>query len=123
MAAGARVAYLARTARDFGVATGPVSVDMGAVRSRKRDLYESWRSGSERRLIETPNLGLIMGEGRSVSPRVVTVWTAEEGKRVLEAPSSSTLERDRLHPRCLDSRIYPTSTPPASWKSMPFLSI
>ncbi len=86
MAASARVAYLARRAGDYGIVTGPVTVDMGAVRRRKRDLVDSWRSGSERRLIEAPNIELIMGEGRFVSPRIVAVRTAGEGERVLEAP-------------------------------------
>src|SRR3990172_2472540 len=47
MIASARVAYLARRAADYGVATGGVSVDMVAVRQRKRDLVESWRDGSQ----------------------------------------------------------------------------
>jgi pyruvate/2-oxoglutarate dehydrogenase complex dihydrolipoamide dehydrogenase (E3) component len=86
MAASARVAYLARRARDYGIVTGPVAVDMTAVRRRKQDLVDSWRSGSERRLIETPNLELILGEGRFASPTTVMVRTAKEGERVLEAP-------------------------------------
>ena len=69
MAASARVAYLARRARDYGIVTGPVAVDMTAVRRRKQDLVDSWRSGSERRLIETPNLELILGEGGSPPQR------------------------------------------------------
>jgi pyruvate/2-oxoglutarate dehydrogenase complex dihydrolipoamide dehydrogenase (E3) component len=37
MVASARVAYLARRAAEFGVRTGPVSVDQTVVRKRKRD--------------------------------------------------------------------------------------
>ena len=37
MVASARVAYLAKRAAEFGVQTGPVSVDLGAVIQRKRD--------------------------------------------------------------------------------------
>ncbi|HLZ58122.1 MAG TPA: FAD-dependent oxidoreductase, partial [Ktedonosporobacter sp.] len=50
MVASARVAYLARRAADYGVQTGPVSVDMSVVRRRKRDIVDSFRGGSERRI-------------------------------------------------------------------------
>src|SRR5882757_1569486 len=48
MVASARVAYLARRAADYGVQTGPISVDMSIVRRRKRDIVNDFRSGSER---------------------------------------------------------------------------
>src|SRR5207253_11491248 len=47
MVASARVAYLARRAEDYGVHTGPVSVDMIKVRQRKRDMVTSFRAGSQ----------------------------------------------------------------------------
>src|SRR6185312_10094312 len=53
MVASARVAYLARRAGDYGVETGPVTVDMGRVRERKRAIVKSFRSGSVRRLEAT----------------------------------------------------------------------
>ena len=40
MVASARVAYLARRAADYGVNTGPVTVDMVKVRQRKRDIVD-----------------------------------------------------------------------------------
>ena len=43
MVASARVAYLARRAADYGVKTGPVTVDMARVRQRKRDIVDSFR--------------------------------------------------------------------------------
>src|ERR687885_75129 len=46
MVASARVAYLARRAADYGVHTGPVQIDMRMVRQRKRDIVDSFRSGS-----------------------------------------------------------------------------
>src|SRR5919202_1146613 len=52
MVASARVAYLARRAADYGVHAGPVSVDMVAVRTRKRAIVQSFRGGSERRIKE-----------------------------------------------------------------------
>src|SRR6266851_5123797 len=50
MVASARVAYLTRRGADYGVRTGPVEIDMARVRQRKRDVVESFRSGSERRI-------------------------------------------------------------------------
>ena len=54
MVASARVAYLARRAADYGITIeGTVTTDMLKVRQRKRDIVESFRSGSERRIMRT----------------------------------------------------------------------
>src|SRR6266540_1238670 len=53
MVASGRVAYLARRAADYGVRTGPISVDMVKVRQRKRDMVDSFRNGSQRRIEAT----------------------------------------------------------------------
>src|SRR5206468_2032993 len=50
MVASARVAYLARRGADYGVRTGPVSVDLARVRQRKRDIVASFRGGGEKGL-------------------------------------------------------------------------
>jgi pyruvate/2-oxoglutarate dehydrogenase complex dihydrolipoamide dehydrogenase (E3) component len=73
MVASGRVAYLARRAADYGVITGPVSVDMQKVRQRKRDVVTSFRSGSERRITSTPGVDLIRGEARFAGVRVLQV--------------------------------------------------
>src|SRR5881397_4178196 len=62
MVASARVAYLARRAADYGVRAGAVTVDMAAVRQRKRYIVDSFRSGSERRITATTGLDLVVGE-------------------------------------------------------------
>src|SRR6266496_4780221 len=62
MVASGRVAYLARRAADYGVHTGPISVDMAKVRQRKRDIVDSFRNGSQSRMEKTANLELIFGE-------------------------------------------------------------
>jgi pyruvate/2-oxoglutarate dehydrogenase complex dihydrolipoamide dehydrogenase (E3) component len=77
MVASARVAYLARRAADYGVRVGPVEVDMRRVRQRKRDIVESFRSGSERRIEETPGLELIRGEARFTGPKRLVVTTPD----------------------------------------------
>src|SRR2546427_10400890 len=58
MVASARVAYLARRGADYGVQTGPITIDMIKVRQRKRDIVDSFRGGSERRLKNAQNLEL-----------------------------------------------------------------
>jgi pyruvate/2-oxoglutarate dehydrogenase complex dihydrolipoamide dehydrogenase (E3) component len=73
MVASARVAYLARRAADYGVHTGPVSVNMAKVRQRKRDIVDSFRNGSQRRIENTEGLDLLMGEASFVGPKSVEV--------------------------------------------------
>jgi len=85
MLASARVAHLAARAQDFGVLTGPVSVDLGRVRQRKRDIVDSWSAGSQRGMQRHETLELIMGRARFTAPRAVEVVLNEGGSRVLEA--------------------------------------
>src|SRR5436305_12424295 len=53
MVASARVAYLARRGADYGVHTGPITIDMFKVRQRKRDIVDSCRNGSQHRIEDT----------------------------------------------------------------------
>ena len=85
MIASARVAYLARRASSYGIAVGEVSVDMVAVRQRKRDLVESWRSGSERRLVNTDNLDLLIGEAAFLGPHRLEIRPGDATPIVVEA--------------------------------------
>ena len=85
MLASARVAYLARRAADYGVQTGPVTVDMTKVRQRKRDIVESFRGGSQSRMESTEGLDLIMGEARFSGPKTVEVRLNDGGIRTLTA--------------------------------------
>src|SRR5213596_979733 len=73
MVASARVAYLARRGADYGVNTGPLSIDMARVRWRKRAIVESFRSGDERHLIDTENLELIYGVARFVDHKTLEI--------------------------------------------------
>jgi len=61
MVASARVAYLARRGANYGVHTGATTVDQTRVRQRKRDIVDSFRSGSERRIANTKTLDLLAG--------------------------------------------------------------
>src|SRR5271154_2815603 len=48
MIASGRVAYLARRGSDYGVNTGPISVDLAKVRQRKRDIVNEFRTADEK---------------------------------------------------------------------------
>src|SRR5215470_17893340 len=61
MVASARVAYLARRGADYGVHTGPISVDLQAVRKRKQGIVEGARLAFESRIEATQGLDLLRG--------------------------------------------------------------
>jgi pyruvate/2-oxoglutarate dehydrogenase complex dihydrolipoamide dehydrogenase (E3) component len=87
MIASARVAYLARRGADYGVETGPVTVDISKVRQRKRDIVTDFRQGDEKKLAEADGIDLIHGEGRFTGPRTVEVAPNGGGPvRTLTAP-------------------------------------
>src|SRR5262250_66479 len=73
MAASARVAYLARRARDYGVQTGSVKVDLAQVRERKQKVVERFRHGAEQVLEATESLDVVHGEASFIDPRTVKV--------------------------------------------------
>ena len=56
LVASARVAYVARRAAEFGVNTGPVSVDMKRVKARKDAIQKPSQEGAESRLRAEPNI-------------------------------------------------------------------
>lgn len=85
MIASARVAYLAQRGQDYGVHTGPVSVDMVTVRGRKRDMVESFRSGSQGRIESTEGLDLLKGEASFAGPKTLRVRLADGGQQNLTA--------------------------------------
>ncbi len=83
MVASARVAYLAHRARDYGVRTGVVDVDLAGVRERKRSIVDEWRRGGEASLRGTERLDLLMGEARFIGPKTVDVHLMGGERRVL----------------------------------------
>jgi len=84
MVASARVAYLARRSKDYGVGTGPVTVDMRRVYKRKRRVVESFRNYVQKTLEKTANIELIFGEARFKSAKRVVVELKSGGTRELE---------------------------------------
>jgi pyruvate/2-oxoglutarate dehydrogenase complex dihydrolipoamide dehydrogenase (E3) component len=85
MVASARVAYLARRAADYGVRTGPVSIDMTVVRKRKRNIVESFRSGSQRRIEQAAGLELLRGRAHFTGAKTLEVALNDGETRQLNA--------------------------------------
>jgi pyruvate/2-oxoglutarate dehydrogenase complex dihydrolipoamide dehydrogenase (E3) component len=85
MVASGRVAYLARRAADYGVHTGPLSIDMRRVRQRKRDIVESFRGSGEKRIQATQNLDLIRGEASFTDPKTLIVKSHDGASRTVSA--------------------------------------
>jgi pyruvate/2-oxoglutarate dehydrogenase complex dihydrolipoamide dehydrogenase (E3) component len=85
MVVSARLAYLARRGAEYGVRTGPVSVDLAAVRERKRAMVAGARENYASRLAQD-GLDLIEGEAHFTGPKTVEVTLADGGTRQLSAP-------------------------------------
>src|SRR5436853_1592555 len=100
MVASARVAYLVKRAADYGVHTGPVSIDMTIVRKRKRDIVDSFRNGSQRRIESTQGVDLLMGEAAFVGPKTLEVHLNNGEVRQLTADTIfiNTGERPAIPP-------------------------
>jgi pyruvate/2-oxoglutarate dehydrogenase complex dihydrolipoamide dehydrogenase (E3) component len=73
MVASAYAAHLCRRAAEFGVVTGPVSVDLARVRARAQALVRTSREGIERWLRATPRCTVIRGHARFEGPGVLRV--------------------------------------------------
>ena len=85
MVASARLAYLARRGAEFGVRTGPVSVDLAAVRERKRSIVGGARENYASRLAQE-GLDLIQGEAHFTGPKTLEVALTDGGTRQITAP-------------------------------------
>ena len=85
MVASGRMAYLARRAADYGVITGPVTVDMAKVRQRKREIVDSFRNGSQSRIEQTEGVDLLFGEASFSGPQAINVRMNDGSLRQLRA--------------------------------------
>ncbi|KIW99797.1 uncharacterized protein Z518_10725 [Rhinocladiella mackenziei CBS 650.93] len=90
MVASARIAHLACRAPSYGVQfkRSSLMLNMETVQKRKRDIVDSFRTGSENRIKSTTNLDLIMGTAKFTGPKTVEVTLAKansEEKETLTA--------------------------------------
>jgi pyruvate/2-oxoglutarate dehydrogenase complex dihydrolipoamide dehydrogenase (E3) component len=85
MVASARLAYQARRGAEYGVRIGPVSVDLAAVRERKRAMVAGARQNYASRLAQD-GLDLIQGEARFTGPETIEITLADGGTQQITAP-------------------------------------
>ena len=85
MVASARLAYQARRSAEYGVRIGPVSVDLAAVRERKRAMVAGARQNYASRLAQD-GLDLIEGEAHFTGPKTVEIALTDGGTRQISAP-------------------------------------
>lgn len=78
----ARVTALVRRAAEFGVATGPIGVDMQRVRDRKRRMVDELIA-IHRDNYANSGAELIIGQGRFVAPRTIEARSPDGGIRRL----------------------------------------
>lgn len=78
----AKVAHLARHAGEFGIITGPVSINMEAVRRRKREMVEALVAIHLKNYRET-GAHLVMGEARFTGPKTIEVRLNDGGSRTI----------------------------------------
>src|SRR6202795_4355808 len=78
----AKVAELTRRAAEFGIATGPVRIDMAGVRARKRQMVDALVNLHLDRYKAT-GADLILGEAHFVAPRTVQLRTKDGDTRRL----------------------------------------
>jgi pyruvate/2-oxoglutarate dehydrogenase complex dihydrolipoamide dehydrogenase (E3) component len=101
MVASARLAYLARRGAEYGVRTGPVSVDLAAVRERKRAMVGGARANYASRLAHE-GLDLIQGEARFTGPKTLEVALTDGGVRPISAPVIVIDAGTRARPLTID---------------------
>ena len=85
MVPGARVAYLSKRSAEYGVDSGPVTINMSAVRRRKQKIVEGFRDAGLRNIEKTDGLELLKGEARFIGPKSLEVVLNEGGRRQLSA--------------------------------------
>lgn len=85
MIASGRVAYLARRGADYGVHTGPLTIDLARVRQRKRDIVDSFRNGNQERIEKTEKLALLFGEASFLDARSIVVRLQDGSQQKLTA--------------------------------------
>jgi pyruvate/2-oxoglutarate dehydrogenase complex dihydrolipoamide dehydrogenase (E3) component len=80
LVASAHAAHVARRGADFGVTTGPITVNWSDVKARMDGIVSKSRSGLEKWLGSTANLTVIRGQARFTGPHSMQV-----GEEIYEA--------------------------------------
>src|SRR5246127_2955744 len=80
----AKVAYAAHHGREYGAETGSITMDMEAVRRRKRQMVER-QVEKHLQIYKASGAELMMGSGRFVGPKTLEVKLIDGVTRVLAA--------------------------------------
>ena len=87
-----------------------VTVDMGQVRQRKRDIVDSFRNSNLRRIEQAKGLTLLMGEARFTGPKQV---------EVRETPPSIAAPPPDTGPARPDQKVSPDLAAPIEVRDHP----
>jgi pyruvate/2-oxoglutarate dehydrogenase complex dihydrolipoamide dehydrogenase (E3) component len=99
MVASAEAAEMARGGADYGVHSGPVSVDMRFVRQRKNSIVENFRTGDDRKVLQA-GIHLLRGQASFTAPRQLQV-VMNEGGEVLQVSAPVMVINAGARPRRL----------------------
>jgi pyruvate/2-oxoglutarate dehydrogenase complex dihydrolipoamide dehydrogenase (E3) component len=111
MIASGRVAYLVKRSADYGIRTSGFDVDVETFLRRKNSVVLTFREGSTKSLLNTPNLDLIFGTAAFSGPKELAV--------VKEDGSSETLTADCIF---LNAGAYPFIPPVPGLGDIPYLT-
>ncbi len=85
MIASAKVAYMVANARKYGVLAKANGINIKTVLSRKREVVESFRNGSQNRLEQTDNLDLLFGDASFTGEKKIKVVLNDGGEEEMTA--------------------------------------
>jgi pyruvate/2-oxoglutarate dehydrogenase complex dihydrolipoamide dehydrogenase (E3) component len=111
MIASGRVAYLVKRSADFGIRTSGFAVDVETFLRRKNSVVLTFREGSTKSLLNTPNLELIFGNAAFSGPKELAV--------VKQDGSSETITADYIF---LNAGAHPFIPPIPGLDSIPYLT-
>src|SRR5262249_52755275 len=77
---------LAERGAEYGVRTGPISVDLQAVRKRKQGMVEGARNNFESLVKPVAGLDLLRGEARFIASKTLEVSLTDGERRAITAP-------------------------------------
>jgi pyruvate/2-oxoglutarate dehydrogenase complex dihydrolipoamide dehydrogenase (E3) component len=85
MIGSARIAHLVGRAPDYGVNTGPATIDLSVVRQRKRDIVDMFHTGTRNAIESTEGLDLIEGDASFTGQKTIRVSLDNGDARELAA--------------------------------------
>ncbi|MBC7555340.1 MAG: mercuric reductase [Chryseobacterium sp.] len=78
MIASARVAYLTKNGKHWGVETDGVKINYKTVMARKNEIVQSFKEGAKKGLENTPNLKVIFGDASFIDDHKILIKSANE---------------------------------------------